>query len=219
MYGKVFLFLILIVTYSSEAQVSSNSEFLTDVSNLTADDLLKVLPNDRVIGDKNAPITMIEYASFSCYHCAFFHINILPVIEKEYIKTGKVLFIFRSFPLDYKSLKASMLGHYYYDTVDYFAFSKAVFSLTDFWNNKSDSLTPLENIAKLSNINKEKFDQYTNDSNILNMTIKQTFLAAEKLKIKGTPVFFINGKRHEGIHNLKYFTTLFDKMIAYVKEE
>ncbi|XGA08401.1 MAG: DsbA family protein [Wolbachia endosymbiont of Xenopsylla cheopis] len=218
MYGKVFffLFLALVFTHLSEAQehyFSDDSKFSTNVSDLIVDDLLKVLPGDRVIGDKDAPITMIEYASFSCYHCALFHINILPIIEKEYIKTGKVLFIFRSFPLDYKSLKASMLGHCYNNTADYFAFNKAVFGLTDFWNNKSSSLTALENIARLSNISKEKFDQCINDSNVLNIIINQTLLATEKLKITGTPVFFINGKRHEGIHNLKYFTTLFDNMI------
>ncbi|WP_339048355.1 DsbA family protein [Candidatus Mesenet endosymbiont of Phosphuga atrata] len=218
MYGKVFLFLflVLISTHLSEAQeqhFSNDSKFSTNISDLIADDFLKVLPDDRVIGDKNAPITMIEYASFSCYHCALFYINILPIIEKEYIKTGRVLFIFRSFPLDYKSLKASMLGHCYDNTADYFAFNKAVFSLTDFWNNKSNSLTALENIARLSNISKEKFDQCINDSNVLNMIINQTLLTTEKLKITGTPVFFINGKRHEGIHSLKYFTTLFDNII------
>ncbi|WP_339045853.1 DsbA family protein [Candidatus Mesenet endosymbiont of Agriotes lineatus] len=216
MYSKVLLFLVLIFTCLSGAKgqyFDSNFKLLTDVSDLAADDLLKVLPDDRVIGNKNALVTMIEYASFSCYHCALFHINILPVIEEKYIKTGKVLFIFRSFPLDYKSLKASMLGHCYYNTADYFAFSKAVFSLTNFWNNKLSSLSALENIAKLSNISKERFDQCINDSNILNTIINQTLLTAEKLKITGTPVFFINGKRHESVHNLKYFTALFDSII------
>lgn len=218
MYGKIFLFLFLVLisnclSGTQEQHFSNNPKSSTNVSNLTEDDLLKVLPNDRVIGDESAPITMIEYASFSCYHCALFHANILPIIEKEYIETGKVLFIFRSFPLDYKSLKASMLGHCYHNTTDYFAFSKAVFSLTDFWNNKSNSLSPLENIAKLSNISKEKFDQCIDDPSVLNMIINQTLLTTEKLKIIGTPVFFINGKRHEGIHDLKYFTTLFDDII------
>ncbi len=227
MRNKLFLFLFftLICNYSSASSNKTQEQLLysdsksTNVSsaileeNITAEELLKMLPNDKVLGNKNAPITMIEYASFSCYHCALFHMNVFPTIEKDYIKTGKVLFIFRNFPLDYKSLKASMLGYCYHNTNDYFTFNKVMFSLIDSWNNKPNDLSLLESVARISDIDREKFNQCISNKDVFDTIINEKFLATKKLKITATPIFFINGKRYEGFHNLNYFTALFNSLI------
>jgi Protein-disulfide isomerase len=70
---------------------------------------LEITEDDFVIGNENAPITIIEYASMSCSHCATFHTNTLPDLKKEYIDTGKVRMIFRDYPFNYPALLGSMM--------------------------------------------------------------------------------------------------------------
>ena len=69
--------------------------------------LLAVLPTDHVLGDPKAPVTIVEYASLTCSHCAHFHIQILPEIKKKWIDTGKVKLVYRDFPLDQVAVKAA----------------------------------------------------------------------------------------------------------------
>ena len=71
--------------------------------------ILDINENDFVIGNKDAPITIIEYASLSCIHCSNFHQKTLPIILEEYVNTNKVKIIFRDFPLNYPALIGSML--------------------------------------------------------------------------------------------------------------
>lgn len=70
---------------------------------------LDITEDDFIIGDENAPITIIEYASMSCSHCANFHTNTLPDLKKEYIDTGKVRMVFRDYPFNYPALLGSMM--------------------------------------------------------------------------------------------------------------
>ena len=77
---------------------------------LYAKENLLITENDWVIGDPDAPVTMIEYASLSCPQCAAFHKNTFPIIKKEYIDTGIVKFIFRDYPLNYPALEGSMIA-------------------------------------------------------------------------------------------------------------
>jgi len=71
---------------------------------------IKQILSDRIEGDPSAPITMIEYASMTCPHCAEFHTGAYKLIKKEYVETGKVKFIYRDFPLDRLGLAAAMMA-------------------------------------------------------------------------------------------------------------
>ena len=75
----------------------------------SAESVLDVSEEDFIIGDENAPITIIEYASLSCSHCADFHINTLPELLKEFVDTGKARIVFRDFPFNYPALLGSMV--------------------------------------------------------------------------------------------------------------
>ena len=85
--------------------------FIFIFSNLPSygETLLDLLEDDFVIGDESAPITIIEYASLSCSHCADFHTNTLETLKEEYIDSGKVRFVFRDFPFNYPALLGSMV--------------------------------------------------------------------------------------------------------------
>ena len=81
------------------------------INYLKANELHNIKDDEFILGNIDAPITMIEYASLSCPHCAAFHTKKLPIIKEEYIDTGKVRLIFRDFPLNLPALQASMVTH------------------------------------------------------------------------------------------------------------
>ncbi|WP_253301943.1 thioredoxin domain-containing protein [Wolbachia endosymbiont of Psylliodes chrysocephala] len=219
------LFLLILMSVNSYAVVkSSNQHIQKETNEITPEELLSPLPDDKLLGDPKAPILMIEYASLTCYPCSLFDKDVFPKIKKKYIDTGKMLYIFRHFPLDYRALKAAMLSHCYEKQEDYFNFNKAVFNSIDLWNyyNLSD-LTLLQRIAALSNLKQDAFNQCINDKKIMDKIINDKSLAINKLGIMATPIFFIrlnnnelyaehNKIKHEGYKTLEYFTNVIDKL-------
>lgn len=179
----------------------------------TAEELLGLMPYDRFLGNKKAPVIMIEYASFSCMHCASFTLNVLPKIEDKYIKTGKLLYIYRSFPLDYVSLKAAMLGLCYDNNISFFTYSKAVFSSIESLISSYKDLGLLSNIAKISNIPDERFSRCINDESMMDYIIQSKLLASSKLQVTATPTFFINGKKYDKAHDFESFSRTIDEVI------
>ncbi len=204
--------LISAASYSNQQHLNNEQEFL-----------ISLLQDDKFIGNINAPIIMVEYASLSCYHCSLFHKNVFPKLKELYIDTGKMLYIFRHFPLDYLALKAAMLSHCYEKQEDYFAFNKAVFYSIDLWNYNASDLTILENITKVSNMSKLTFNQCIDNEKNMNKIIEIKSIAIEKLSVSATPVFFIkhNTKqghnkdkniKHEGYHKIEYFIKIIDNL-------
>ena len=106
--------------------------------------LFGVQPGDHVLGDPKAPITLLEYASFTCPHCAHFHTQILPELKKKWIDTGKVKLIYRDFPLDQIAAKAAQIAECapadrYYPIIDLIFRNQAT------WATGSD---PIAELAK-----------------------------------------------------------------------
>ncbi|MGL9725581.1 MAG: thioredoxin domain-containing protein [Wolbachia sp.] len=218
------LFLFILININSYAIAEQNLSNTKKIDEITPKELLSLLPGDKLLGDLKAPILMIEYASLTCYHCSLFHKKVFPKIKEKYIDTGKMLYIFRHFPLDYRGLKAAMLSYCYEKQEDYFNFNKAVFNAIDLWNysNFSD-LTVLQKIATLSNLKQNTFNQCINDKKVMDKVINDKSLTIMKLGITATPVFFIkpsddelyieyNKIKHEGYRELKYFTDVIDEL-------
>ena len=99
---------------------------------ISATTVLEVTEDDFVIGDKNAPVTIIEYASLSCSHCADFHNNTLGDLKKEYVDTGKARIVFRNFPFNYPALLGSMVLRCIPEDVRY-DYMNALFQLQPKW--------------------------------------------------------------------------------------
>ncbi|MDG7055124.1 MAG: DsbA family protein [Wolbachia endosymbiont of Menacanthus eurysternus] len=228
----IFRLLLLLIFISANSyavikQDLSNSQYTQKTGETTAEELLSPLPDDKSLGDPKAPILMIEYASLTCYHCSLFHKEVFPAIKKKYIDTGKMLYIFRHFPLDYRGLKAAMLSYCYEKEEDYFNFNKAVFNSIDSWNYSDLSdLTVLQRIATLSNLKQDLFYQCIDEKKnkeVFDKIINDKSLAINKLGIMATPIFFIklsndksrtehNKIKHEGYKTLEYFTNVIDKL-------
>ncbi|QKX01811.1 thioredoxin domain-containing protein [Wolbachia endosymbiont of Cruorifilaria tuberocauda] len=221
------LLFISIDSYATVIQESPDNQSTQETNEITQKDLLSPLPDDKSLGDPKAPILMIEYASLTCYHCYLFHKEVFPKVKEKYIDTGKILYIFRHFPMDYRGLKAAMLSNCYEKAEDFFNFNKSVFNSIDSWNYSNfNDLTVLQKVAALSNLKQSAFNYCISDKKIMDKVIGYKSLAINKLGITGTPIFFIkpnsdasyighNEIKHEGYKTLEYLANIIDD---YVKK-
>ena len=120
---------------------------------------LEITENDFIIGDENAPITIIEYASMSCSHCADFHTNTLPELKTEFIDTGKVRMVFRDYPFNYPALLGSMMMRCIPGDVRY-DYMNALYQLQPNWVNRDPKITKTElyKIMQSGGMTKDEFD-------------------------------------------------------------
>ena len=215
------LFLSLILVFSSaraEEEQPQPGDNLMGENDITAEELLVARDDDFVIGDKSAPITIIEYASLTCPHCASFHNNTYDDLKEKYIDTGKVNFIFRSFPLDEASLRASMMATCAGEE-KYGKFLKVLFSTQSNWSQKKNYLEVLANIGKLGGMPSSDFDLCIADKDLEHKIMQDKFYALKQLEVRSTPTFFINGVMHKGSRDLEYFTTEIEKILNPEAEE
>jgi protein-disulfide isomerase len=170
-------------------------------------DLAKPAPlGDVVLGSANAPVTIVEYASMSCGHCAEFHKVTFPKIKSEYIDSDKVRFIFREYPLNLQAAAASMLTRCLGkdDPNRFHEIAGILFAAQDEWVTR-DTAVQLRRIAKDAGMDDNAFtaclaNQGTVDA--LQLGMEQ---ASVKLKIDSTPTFFINGTRLKGAYPIEEF--------------
>jgi protein-disulfide isomerase len=158
--------------------------------------------DDMVMGSETAPVTIIEYASMTCPHCAHFTIETFPKLKERYIDTGKVRYIFREFPLDPLAAGASMLARCA-DKDKYFSLIDMLFQTQTQWAVQNP-LEPLFNVVKQAGFSRDSFnaclDTKKNESSrkILAGIESGRNRAADKFKVTSTPTLFINGKRLPG---------------------
>ena len=177
--------------------------------------LLEIQENDFYIGDPEAPITIIEYASMSCSHCANFHNDTLEDLKKEYIDTGKVKFIFRDFPFNYPALAGSMMMRCVPDNVRY-DYMNALYKLQKNWVNRDNSKTRAElyKIMQSGGMKQEEFDACLSDVNLENDLLEGVMNAQGEFNIRSTPSFIINGALYSGNKNIKEFRQIIEKILS-----
>ena len=153
---------------------------------------------DMALGPAKAPVTITEYASMSCPHCAAFGENVFPMLRSKYIDTGKLRFVFREFPLDIKAAGASMLARCIAgdDAGKYFGAVAMLFQLQEQW--MKDTLPTLKLIGRQSGIDERAVEACEKDQALLDKLAADQRFAYEVLKVDSTPTFFINGERLKG---------------------
>jgi protein-disulfide isomerase len=160
-------------------------------------ELAKAGPDgDVVLGSEKAPVTVIEYASMTCPHCAHFSTATFPELQKRYIDTGKVRFIFREFPFDALAAAGFMLARCA-GKDKFMAVVETLFAKQSEWMVQKP-VPPLMNIAKQFGFTQESFDKCLANQQVLDGIQNVRDRAAEKLGVNSTPTFFINGKRLVG---------------------
>ncbi len=160
-------------------------------------ELMKPGPlGEMVLGDEKAPVTIIEYASMTCPHCATFHETTYPELKKRYIDTGKVRFIFREFPLDQLALAAFMLARCA-GKDKYFPMIETLFAQQKGWVVPRP-VAPLMAIAKQAGITEQAFEACLANQQVQDGIVAVRERAARNFNVQSTPSFFINGKLHRG---------------------
>ena len=177
--------------------------------------LLDISENDFVIGNENAPITIIEYASMSCGHCADFHTNTLGLLKQEYVDSGKIRMVFRDYPFNYPALLGSMVVRCIPADVRY-DYMNALFQLQPNWVNKENAKTTRElfKIMQSGGMTKEEFDSCITNVDLENEILQGVIGAQNEFNIKSTPSFLINGMLVEGNKSIKEFRQIINKILT-----
>ena len=170
---------------------------------------------DRVLGKADAPVTVEEYISFTCPHCADFYLNTLPVLKKDYVETGKVRFILRDFPLDSASLKAAALARCM-PPDEFYPFVTILYQNQKQWALAPDPSSVFVQYAKLGGLGEDKAKACLSDNTMLDGVIAERTTATQKYNIQSTPTFILNGgaDRIDGARPPTEFAAAFDKLLA-----
>jgi protein-disulfide isomerase len=163
-------------------------------------DLMKpdALP-DRVMGKDDAPVTIVEYASMTCPHCAHFQETTFPELKKNYIDTGKVKYILREFPLDNLAAAAFMLARCAgeLDSGKYYAMVDTLFAQQAQWAVEKP-IPHLMAIAKQAGFTEKSFETCLQNQKLLDGIEAVRQRAIKQFEVNSTPTFFIDGKRYVG---------------------
>ena len=161
---------------------------------------------DMALGPDNATVTITEYASMTCPHCAAFTETVFPKIKSEYIDSGKIRFVFREFPLDIKAAAGSMLARCIAkgDSGKYFAVIDMLFKQQADWAMKNTTET-LTRIGKQAGLSQQGVEDCLKDQALLDKIAADQKFANEVLKVNSTPTFFINGEMIKGETSFEEF--------------
>ncbi|QIP05367.1 DsbA family protein [Bradyrhizobium symbiodeficiens] len=182
-------------------------QFISEAMAQSAADVAKpVSLPDMALGPNDAAVTITEYASMTCPHCAAFNEQVFPKIKKEYIDTGKVRYIFREFPLDIKAAAGSMLSRCIAngDGPKYFAVTDMLFRQQNDWVVKNTTET-LTRIGKQAGLTQQQVEACLKDQALLDKIAADQKYASDVLKVDSTPTFFINGEKIKGETSFEEF--------------
>jgi protein-disulfide isomerase len=153
---------------------------------------------DNVLGQADAPYTIVEYSSMTCPHCARFHVDVLPEVKKKYIDTGKAKYIIREFPLDNVAAAAFLLarcveGDKYFDFVD------LLYANQEEWAFGGNPIPSLQKFAKQVGFTEERFNQCLADEKVLKNIQDVRDKGSNEFGVRATPTLFVNGKKLDGV--------------------
>ena len=171
----------------AEPVETQNQVSVPENSPASADFLLE----ERVLGDINAPVTLIEYSSLTCPHCARFHNDTLPRLKREFIDTGKVKVIYRDFPFDGIGLRASMLARCVPEE-RYFDFLDVLFKNQQRWSRARDPLAALTTFGTLVGMNANDVQACIDNEELQNAILTRQLEGQERYSIRSTPTFILN---------------------------
>jgi protein-disulfide isomerase len=166
---------------------------------------------EKVLGNDDAPVTIVEYASMTCPHCAHFHETTLPELKKKYIDTGKARLVFREFPFDPRAEAGFMLARCSDD--NYFNMVDVLFKQQDSWATASDAKNALLQLSKLAGFSQQTFEACLTDQKLLDDVRAVRQRGADDFGVDSTPTFFINGNRYPGALTIETMSAIIDGML------
>jgi protein-disulfide isomerase len=180
-------------------QATASHQLLAD-----AQTILALGKDDRILGNPDAPITIVEYASLTCPHCAHFTNEVLPELKKKWIDTGKAKLVLRDYPLDEPALRAAMIARCA-PPDRYYAFVDTFFGSQEKWVTARDYRDALARLVKLGGMGREEFDNCLKNTTLENKIVEGRLIASKELDVNSTPTFFINGTKFTGAPTVEEF--------------
>ena len=175
------------------------------------------LDGDYVMGSEDAPITLVEYASLSCPHCAKFHKETLPKLKEHYIDTGKLRYILRQFPLNESAMSGAMLVHCVGESGGaerYYQFNNVLFSAQKKWAFDANHQKSLQTFAEVGGVSAGHFAQCLDDIEREKVILLTRKTASDELGVDATPYIFLNGHPHKGNKTFKAVKAEIDTLLA-----
>lgn len=169
--------------------------------------------DDRVLGEADAKVTIIEYASLTCPHCATFHKDTLSQVKQDWIEEGKARLVFRHYPLDGLALRAAALSNCF-EGKSHFTFLDAMFASQAEWAGSQDPLGELAQLAKLAGMDQARFDACVNDEAEMNGILERMKDANDQYDVQSTPTVIVNGKKVTGSMAYDEFRKLLEEAAA-----
>ncbi len=163
----------------------------------TQEELLRAGPlGDRTLGNPNAPVTVIEYASLTCPHCRNYHANVFPKVKQAYIDTGKVRYIVREFPLGRSAGNAAIINRCA-PPEKYFTLLDAFLARQAEWVSQEVRLDAIYGVTKSTGMSRETFDKCLTNQGIID-GLNEVKQRGRRYGVVGTPTFFVNGRKAQG---------------------
>lgn len=166
---------------------------------------------DKVLGKEDAKVTIVEYASMTCPHCAHFAETTFPELKTKYIDSGKVRFIFREFPFDPRAEAGFMLARCAGD--NYFPMVDVLFKQQQAWAAAENVKDAMFQLSKLAGFTQESFNSCLTDQALLEQVRAVQKRGADEFKVDSTPTFFINGKTYKGALSIEEMSAIIDPLL------
>jgi protein-disulfide isomerase len=165
---------------------------------------------DMTLGDENAPVTIIEYSSLTCPHCASFHTNTWPEIKANYVDTGKARLIFREVYFDQYGLWASMISRCGGEAT-FFGYIDTFLKRQQEWARAEDIVAEMQRIGRLGGLPAERIQACLTDEDFMNRLVGDFQQNAGADAVRSTPTFIINGQTATGAMSVAEFSALIDR--------
>jgi len=203
---------LVVAAAEAQAQAAASAEAPKPQGTVDMTELLKpgALP-DKSMGKEDAPVTIVEYASMTCPHCAHFNDTTFPDLKKKYIDTGKVRYILREFPFDPRAEAGFMLARCAGD--NYFPMVDVLFKQQEQWAAGNNTKDALLQISRLAGFTQESFNACLTDQKLLDQVRAVQKRGADEFKVDSTPTFFINGKTYKGAMSIAEMSAIIDPLL------
>lgn len=166
---------------------------------------------EMALGSPEAKVTIIEYASASCPHCAKFHKETFPLLKRDYIDTGKVRLVFREFPHNDAALAAFMIARCA-PTDKYFALMEAIFATQESWLKAPKD--GLFKVARFAGFSRAAFEACLTNRVIARDVLAVKNKAVKEFGLRSVPAFFINGKLISGAVGIDKMKSIIDPLLT-----
>ncbi|MEX2648440.1 MAG: DsbA family protein [Alphaproteobacteria bacterium] len=167
---------------------------------------------EHALGPEDAPVTVIEFASMTCPHCAAFHNETFGKLRETYIDPGKIRFVFRDFPLDGVAVRAAALAHCA-GPERYFGFLDVLFQTQSTWARDPDPMAALTKIGRLGGLDAATIQGCLNDGDLIDSILGSRQRGEQEFDVSSTPTLVINGEVYDGDRTFEAMSKAIDALL------